>query len=152
MADKAYNRVPNAMKGRDTLDIEIFGMEGIPPEDLENYEMRKKGVDPSKRARTGGGGGGSAQYGELTAEQIQQQLALHKAGNPMAAAAVVAGSPNMPTPPTPSAAAAATPSYQQYYSAYPQGMAATAAYPGQYYQGYPTPAQPPYPYRPPPPG
>ncbi|KAI9320178.1 hypothetical protein BX666DRAFT_1818794, partial [Dichotomocladium elegans] len=33
--------VPNAMPGRDTLEHEIFGMEGIPPEDLESYELRK---------------------------------------------------------------------------------------------------------------
>ncbi|KAF7729457.1 hypothetical protein EC973_004437 [Apophysomyces ossiformis] len=132
------NKVPNALPGRETLDIEIFGMEGIPPEDMIAYELRMSGNNPPKRPRTVGPG----QYGELTPEQIQQQIALHKAGNTVAVmqqqqqafsptpyySSQTFGSPAAPahTPPTPSGGAPAPypAQYSQYYQPRP-------AYPAQ---------------------
>ncbi|KAJ3290081.1 hypothetical protein HK104_007023 [Borealophlyctis nickersoniae] len=45
--------VPNAIAGRDSVDIEIFGMEGIPPADMEAHiQAWEKNENPNKRART----------------------------------------------------------------------------------------------------
>ncbi|UJR13628.1 hypothetical protein I4U23_000641 [Adineta vaga] len=39
------DKVPNALKGRDNIEIEIYGMEGIPEEDLRAHEKRLAGKD-----------------------------------------------------------------------------------------------------------
>jgi len=39
------DKVPNAIKGRDNIEIEIYGMEGIPEEDLREHERRLAGKD-----------------------------------------------------------------------------------------------------------
>ena len=52
------NVVPNSIGGRETIDIEIFGMEGIPYEDLERHIQEKsrgekrKYEDPEELKRT----------------------------------------------------------------------------------------------------
>ncbi len=35
--------VPNSLPGRESVEIEIFGMAGIPPKDLAEYHRRKNG-------------------------------------------------------------------------------------------------------------
>ncbi|KAI8978376.1 hypothetical protein BDB01DRAFT_799621 [Pilobolus umbonatus] len=70
-------KVPNAMPGRDSLDIEIFGMEGIPEEDMIAHEARLAGGQHNNKKSKSAGSG---QYGELTLEDIQKQMAAHKAG------------------------------------------------------------------------
>ncbi|KAI8882157.1 hypothetical protein K501DRAFT_251996 [Backusella circina FSU 941] len=148
------NKVPNAMPGRDNLDIEIFGMEGIPEEDLIAYEAKMLGASNSaKKSKSGGSG----QYGELTLEEMQQQMAAHKAGTnpvgaPAAPAAPVTATPAIPTP-------APVTTFQQpqvatshYYNPAfgvppPQaGYGGVYPYPNPYYP----PAQPNYGFRPPP--
>ena len=42
------NVVPNSISGRETIDIEIFGMEGIPFEDLERHQQKKIGGEKRK--------------------------------------------------------------------------------------------------------
>ena len=37
--------MPNAIKGRDNIEIEIYGMEGIPEEDLRDHERRLAGKE-----------------------------------------------------------------------------------------------------------
>ncbi|CAF0791706.1 unnamed protein product [Adineta steineri] len=39
------DKVPNAIKGRDNIEIEIYGMEGIPEDDLRQHEKRLAGKD-----------------------------------------------------------------------------------------------------------
>eukprot|EP00736_Rhodelphis_marinus_P014234 Rmarinus@m.27491 len=39
-------KVPNAIKGRDTTTIEIFGMEGVPEDDLEAKRIEMRGGEP----------------------------------------------------------------------------------------------------------
>lgn len=39
----ALDKVPNALPNRNKIDIEIYGMEGIPREDLIGHEMQKHG-------------------------------------------------------------------------------------------------------------
>ncbi|OBZ88577.1 hypothetical protein A0J61_03368 [Choanephora cucurbitarum] len=127
----AIYKVPNALPGRDKLDVEIFGMEGIPEEDMIAHEMKVMGANnANKKAKSSGSG----QYGELTLEQIQQQLAARKAGptadptaaaaaptatatttaaaqTPVASTGVIAAPPTGPTVPPPSV----DPQSQQYY-------------------------------------
>lgn len=47
------DRVPNAIKGRDSIDIEIYGMENIPERDLIEHERQKAA-----------GGGASSAYND----------------------------------------------------------------------------------------
>ncbi|KAI3637930.1 hypothetical protein MIR68_004579 [Amoeboaphelidium protococcarum] len=37
---EVIDRVPNAMEGRDSLDVQVIGMDGIPPQDLALYHRR----------------------------------------------------------------------------------------------------------------
>ena len=34
-------KVPNALPGRNSIELEIYGMEGIPAEDMKNHEKQK---------------------------------------------------------------------------------------------------------------
>lgn len=51
------DKVPNAVPGRDSFDIEIFGMEGVPEEAIAE---RRAGGDAAKRARTESSGDAAA--------------------------------------------------------------------------------------------
>jgi hypothetical protein len=42
---ETIDKVPNAIKGRDNIEIEIYGMEGIPEQDLREHEKRLAGKD-----------------------------------------------------------------------------------------------------------
>ncbi|KAJ1748356.1 hypothetical protein LPJ79_004590 [Coemansia sp. RSA 1821] len=71
-------RVPNALPGRDTPDVDIFGSLGIPEQDAEDYEVRKRGQvgEPApKRARSHGDAGASA---VVDADQLKWQLEQHR--------------------------------------------------------------------------
>lgn len=37
------DKVPNSLPNRSNIEIEIYGMEGIPQEDLKNHERQKSG-------------------------------------------------------------------------------------------------------------
>ncbi|KAJ2478135.1 hypothetical protein IWW56_003905 [Coemansia sp. RSA 2131] len=65
--------VPNAMPGRETTEIDIFGSLGVPDADKADYEMRKRGaVEPEqKRVRQEGAG-------QVDAEQLKWQLEQHR--------------------------------------------------------------------------
>ncbi|KAF9359036.1 hypothetical protein BGX26_000287 [Mortierella sp. AD094] len=83
--------VPNAMPGRETVDLEIYGMEGIPEEDLIAYNAKQDAGDnpSSKRPKIA-----SAPI-ELSEEELQNQLAAHRAMM-QAATAPPAGPPGQP--------------------------------------------------------
>ncbi|KAF9434079.1 hypothetical protein BGZ76_008562 [Entomortierella beljakovae] len=87
--------VPNAMPGRETVDLEIYGMEGIPEEDLIAYNAKQDtGDNPvSKRPKIA-----SAPI-ELSEEELQNQLAAHRAM--MQAAAAPPGTPGPSASPAP---------------------------------------------------
>ncbi|KAG8289361.1 hypothetical protein J6590_105897 [Homalodisca vitripennis] len=40
---EAIDKVPNSLSSRSNIEIEIYGMEGIPPEDLKEHERHKQG-------------------------------------------------------------------------------------------------------------
>ena len=46
------DKVPNAIKGRDNIEIEIYGMEGIPEEDLRAHEKRLAGKNKEETEST----------------------------------------------------------------------------------------------------
>lgn len=39
----AIDKVPNSLPNRSNIEVEIYGMEGIPPADLKEHE-RQKGI------------------------------------------------------------------------------------------------------------
>lgn len=39
------DKVPNSLPGRNNCEIEIYGMEGIPEEDVKAHEKQKQGSD-----------------------------------------------------------------------------------------------------------
>ncbi|KAI8051986.1 hypothetical protein BDF22DRAFT_614639, partial [Syncephalis plumigaleata] len=80
---------PNAIKGRDSVDVEIFGMEGIPAADLISFQMRKAASgEPNvleqlhqqqqqslyKRPRMN-----TDLHQPLSPDEIREQLARHQA-------------------------------------------------------------------------
>ncbi|KAF9900811.1 hypothetical protein EC991_006870 [Linnemannia zychae] len=86
--------VPNAMEGRESVDLEIYGMEGIPEEDQIAYNARQEAGDNpiSKRPKI------ATSSVEFSAEDLQSQLAAHKAMMQAAATPPVgppAGPPGM---------------------------------------------------------
>lgn len=44
---ESIDKVPNALPNRGNIDIEIYGMEGIPPEDMKEHERQKSGANKS---------------------------------------------------------------------------------------------------------
>lgn len=40
---EAIDKVPNSLPHRSNIEIEIYGMEGIPPEDIKEHERLKQG-------------------------------------------------------------------------------------------------------------
>lgn len=41
---EAIDKVPNSLPNRSNIEIEIYGMEGIPPEDVREHEKQKSGI------------------------------------------------------------------------------------------------------------
>lgn len=37
------DKIPNALPGRNNVEIEIYGMEGIPDNDIKDHEKQKQG-------------------------------------------------------------------------------------------------------------
>ncbi|KAL8320752.1 hypothetical protein RB597_007154 [Gaeumannomyces tritici] len=88
---ETLDRVENAIDGRDGLDIEIFGMEGV-PEDLLNQHRTKIITDfysaqEERRAATGnppaGTQGPAKKLKMETPEELKKRLAEHKARRAM---------------------------------------------------------------------
>lgn len=40
---ETVDKVPNSLPNRSNIEIEIFGMDGIPPEDVREHERQKNG-------------------------------------------------------------------------------------------------------------
>ncbi|KAJ2449251.1 hypothetical protein EV183_004992 [Coemansia sp. RSA 2336] len=139
-------RVPNALPGRDTPDIDIFGSLGIPEEDVEDYQVRKRGQvsEPApKRARSHGDSGTSA---VVDADQLKWQLEQHRLAmqqrqmpadysqQPAAGFMPFASRPPPPVPPPMPPAGFAHPPYPA--ASYPTASYPAASYPA---ASYPAP-------------
>lgn len=49
---ETVSHVPNAVAGRDNIEVEIFGMEGIPEADRIAHELKRVGKLPQTSSRT----------------------------------------------------------------------------------------------------
>ncbi|KAH7107618.1 putative zinc finger protein [Auriculariales sp. MPI-PUGE-AT-0066] len=80
------DKIDNALPGRDGYDVEIFGMEGIPPSDMADYKRRKEaelGLAPGSISGSGKEGPQikRARYENrvLTEQELRAMLTQHKA-------------------------------------------------------------------------
>lgn len=48
MHKEAVDKIPNALPHKNNIEIEIYGMEGIPPADIKEHEAQKKGGSKQK--------------------------------------------------------------------------------------------------------
>ncbi|CAB5390620.1 hypothetical protein RhiirA5_353506 [Rhizophagus irregularis] len=69
---ETIDTVPNALKGRESTDVEIFGMEGIPQADMIAHMHALETDQPTKKIKT-------EEPMELSSEEIKKQLAQHQA-------------------------------------------------------------------------
>jgi len=83
------------MPGRQSVDLEIYGMEGIPEADQIAYLAKQEDGDSNPASKRPKFEGGSASM-EFSAEDLQNQLAQHKA---MMAAAAAPTPAAVPPPP-----------------------------------------------------
>ncbi|KNC99537.1 uncharacterized protein SPPG_04927 [Spizellomyces punctatus DAOM BR117] len=128
--------VSNALPGRESTDIEIFGMEGVPEADLQaHYDKVSGGGQRNKRAKI--------DVSALTPDQIKQQMEAFKQQQQMAPYGAPAPAPYGAPPAGPFPGPA--PGYHVQAGGPPYGM------PGPYGMPPPAPYMPPgggYPYSP----
>ncbi|XP_053609080.1 BUB3-interacting and GLEBS motif-containing protein ZNF207 isoform X2 [Plodia interpunctella] len=84
---EAIDKVPNSLPNRSNIEIEIYGMEGIPPEDVKEHEKQKSG-----------GGKGSDSEDDEPAAKKKATPALLGAG-PSTVAPGILPTPMGPVPP-----------------------------------------------------
>lgn len=72
-------------------------MEGIPEQDMIDHELKiqANNHNNNKKAKSSGSG----QYGELSLEQLQQQLAAHKAASTTSPTTAISTGPSVNYPP-----------------------------------------------------
>lgn len=85
---EALTSIDNALPNRTTLEVEIFGMEGIPPDVVQTHNSRVllqfAQAEAERRASTGNSGpgnstGGVAKKPKLeSSEDLKKRLAEHK--------------------------------------------------------------------------
>ncbi|KAH8913739.1 hypothetical protein BT69DRAFT_1310923 [Atractiella rhizophila] len=86
------DKIENALPGRDTFDVEIYGMEGIPPPDLAEWKKRKaaEGLIPAEQRQKRP----KIDQSVITVEEFRKQVETHKAlmsGQAPSVAAALAG-------------------------------------------------------------
>jgi len=109
---ETLERVPNATPGRDTPEVEIFGMEGVPPEDvdarLRANRAKRRALDPARPPREDRPRIPSRLV--VSQEELRKALEMHKAMKRMAnASAEAANSAQLTAPPANSASISAAP-------------------------------------------
>ncbi|KAH8038017.1 hypothetical protein HPB51_020537 [Rhipicephalus microplus] len=82
---ETIDKVPNALPNKNSVDIEIYGMEGIPEEDIKEHERQKQDR---------GGGSGDEQDDERPAKQPASQVAQQSVLQAQQAAAMAAAQMN----------------------------------------------------------
>ena len=98
--------IDNALPNRSGLDVEIFGMEGIPDEVVQSHNQRVlqqiAQAEAERRAATGNAGPGAAGAGAVkkpkfeSPSELKQRLAEHKAKKAAEEAAGVSSGGNTP--------------------------------------------------------
>lgn len=66
---ESIDKVPNSLPNRSNISIEIYGMEGIPPEDIREHEKQKNGG--------GGGTRSDSEEDEPVHKKPKQEGRLH---------------------------------------------------------------------------
>lgn len=74
---EAIDKVPNSLPNRSNIEIEIYGMEGIPPNDLKEHE----------RQRSGGGRDSGSEDDEPAPKKTKPEGLLGTAPGPLPSAA-----------------------------------------------------------------
>lgn len=76
------DRIANAIAGRDSFDVEIYGMEGIPAEDLKEWKLKKAseaGVDETAGPQAGRDlNKPKIDKTVISLEELKRQLGIHK--------------------------------------------------------------------------
>ena len=115
-ADALPSRLDNTLPGRDTFDIEIYGMEGIPQADLDEWQARKAAQTDGSGPDGAGGMGRPSKKPKvekkiISADILKAQLEAHKAlmagkappPGSLSALAVMGPPPSLNGPPPPMA-------------------------------------------------
>lgn len=74
------DRIANAVPGRDSFDIEIYGMEGVPAQDLKEWKRKKAleaGVDPAAQG-VQAVNKPKINKGIISPDDLKMQLGVHK--------------------------------------------------------------------------
>ncbi|CAN8007499.1 unnamed protein product, partial [Ixodes pacificus] len=85
---ETIDKVPNALPNKNSVDIEIYGMEGIPEEDIREHERQKQ--DRSESAEPRGDGWDRPEPLTPSPQQHQQQQQQHQQQQQAAAALAAA--------------------------------------------------------------
>ncbi|KAH6615799.1 hypothetical protein B0J18DRAFT_388268 [Chaetomium sp. MPI-SDFR-AT-0129] len=136
--------VENALPNRQGLDIEIFGMEGVPEDIIQQHHQRIiqnfYTAQAERQAATGnpprglsGGQGPTKKLKYETPEELKKRLAEHRARVAAQKAAGINGTPATAAPAENQSPAQATPAFPPPQAGYPyppaQGYPATTAFP-----------------------
>ncbi|KAF7846014.1 hypothetical protein BT93_L5594, partial [Corymbia citriodora subsp. variegata] len=92
------DRIENTLPGRDSFDVEIYGMEGIPKDDLAEWRRKRDaelGLTPNASKRP------KVYKGVISIEDLAKQLAMHRNLMRQSAAGGVPRPPGMPGLPMP---------------------------------------------------
>lgn len=131
--------VDNAIPGRESIDLEIFGTEGIPESEVAAHNQRILSAfaqrEADRRAGSGQSGSGTKRQKldiskDLDPEEIRKKLEAHK----KAMAAAAAGGNNTVTPGPPGSPGRSASPGQGAYEA--QGSPPQGAYVGSYSFSY----------------
>ncbi|PJF18552.1 hypothetical protein PSACC_01630 [Paramicrosporidium saccamoebae] len=107
--------VPNAVEGHDTPEVEIFGMEGVPPEDLHRHRTKQPMV-AYKRIRVTDGGLLPLLAAQKSSVPEGPDLQVY---SPLPVSPVLPSVPTVASGPVIAAPAIFSPPLQPFYAAYP---------------------------------
>uniref|UniRef100_A0A336M4Z5 CSON011915 protein n=1 Tax=Culicoides sonorensis TaxID=179676 RepID=A0A336M4Z5_CULSO len=93
---ESIDKVPNALPNRSNIEIEIYGMEGIPPEDIKEHEKQKGGQSSGGKSDSEDDDGPSAKKNK-TETVASTSVGLVQTQQP-AAPPVMAQPPNLLVP------------------------------------------------------
>jgi len=91
--NEEVTKVPNALPGRDSTDIEVYGMDGIPPEDYQAHIDKISGAGPSKKRLLD-----SEQQSQEAGQNFNNSIGILTPGQTSNTAIIPPGRPPAPTP------------------------------------------------------
>ncbi|KAL6601110.1 hypothetical protein U3516DRAFT_816116 [Neocallimastix sp. 'constans'] len=91
--NEEVTKVPNALPGRDSTDIDVYGMYGIPPEDYKAHVDKISGAGPSKKRLLN-----SEQQSQETGQNLNNSTGILTPGQTSNSSIIPPGRPPAPTP------------------------------------------------------